>query len=209
MQPSIASKLPSPVMSENPGASGEVGKGELSGDELVAAFARWAADQRVNEAARRRSRERWLRQQATEDATMAGILTDLAERRAEVVANTRTHQVAGRMLGVAKDFFVIEGRDGAGVLVATEHLARISPLSREAQLADPSGDRPPPLSLRLIDAFAMLASDRRPIRLGLIAGEAVAGDLVAVGRDVVTLRANPRAVKVFVAFSAIEVCTPC
>lgn len=194
---------------------GEVlGKGESSGDDLVAAFARWAADERVSEAARKRTRERWLRQQATEDATLSGILTDLAERRSEVVATTRSRQLVGRLLGVAFDFFVLEDRDGAGVLVATEHLASVSP--RDAQGADPSGNRPPPLSLRMVDALVMLAADRSPIRLGLTDGAAVQGDLVAVGRDVVTLRGDPnergrgpgRLANRYVALRAIETCAP-
>lgn len=203
-------------MSAGPGVSGEVGKREPNGDDLVAAFARWAADERVREAARQRSRERWLRQQASEEATLAGILTDLAERRAEVVVTTRTRQMAGWLLGVAKDFFVLEDRDRAGVLVATEHLASISPLTRDAQRADPSGERPPPLSLLLVDALVMLTADRSPVRLGLVDGEAVLGDLVAVGRDVVTLRRGPqeggrgptRPGNLYVALASIEVCAP-
>lgn len=186
-----------------------MGKREPSGDDLVAAFARWAADQRVDEAARQRSRERWLRQQAVEEATLVGVLTDLAERRTDVVASTRTRQVTGRLLGVANDFFVVEDRDGTGVLVATEHLASVSAAAR----ADASGDRPAPLSMRLIDALGLLAADRGPIRLGLTSGEAVAGDLVAVGRDVVTLRGHRPGrghgpARLYVALGAIEVCTP-
>lgn len=192
-----------------------MGKGEPSGDDLVAAFARWAAEERVNEAARQRSRERWLRQQAVEDATLAGILTDLAERRMAVVATTRGSKVAGRLVGVANDFFVVEDRDRSGVLVVTEHVASISRLT-PTKWADPSGDRPPPLSMRLVDALVMLAADRSPIRLGLTNGETVQGDLVAVGRDVITLRGHPqpgdrgraRLRDLYVALGAIEVCAP-
>ena len=185
-----------------------LGKGGQGGDELVAAFARWAADERINDAVRERSRERWLRQQALEDATLAGILTDLAERRSEVVVTTRTRQVAGRLLGVANDFLVLEDRERAGVLVATGHLAGISPLAGDARFSDPSGDRSPPLSLNLLDALVMLAADRSPVRLGLTDGEVVLGDLMAVGRDVVTLRGPTRRANLYVPLGAIEVCTP-
>src|SRR4051794_41889772 len=42
---------------------------------------RWAADARAREAAEARVRERWLRSQAEEGASLAGILLALAERR--------------------------------------------------------------------------------------------------------------------------------
>jgi hypothetical protein len=211
------------------------GKGEPSGDELVAAFARWSAGERVADAARQRSRERWLRQQATEAATMAGVLTDLAERRAEVALSTRTRSLVGRLVGAARDFVVVEERSGAGLLVASAHLATVSPLATRSRgvldtdggrapgieaggawRGDPSGDREPPLSILLIDALTMLAADRSPVRLAVTNGELLLGELVAVGVDVVTLRGDPaergngpaRRGHLYVPLAAIEVCTP-
>src|SRR3954449_10120436 len=45
---------------------------------------RWAADARAREAADARVRERWLRAQAAEEASLAGVLLALAERRGTV-----------------------------------------------------------------------------------------------------------------------------
>src|SRR5215213_6343157 len=45
---------------------------------------RWAADARAREAADARVRERWLRAQAAEDASLAGVFLALAERRETV-----------------------------------------------------------------------------------------------------------------------------
>ena len=54
--------------------------GMLGDAGLLDELERWAADARVQEAALQRARERWLRHQATEDASIVGVLTDLAER---------------------------------------------------------------------------------------------------------------------------------
>ncbi|MDQ3293286.1 MAG: hypothetical protein M3527_02365, partial [Actinomycetota bacterium] len=55
------------------------------GQDLLARLAAWAAAARVDEAAAARSRERWLRQAADEEAMVAGVLLDLAERADTVV----------------------------------------------------------------------------------------------------------------------------
>lgn len=195
-----------------------MGKGASDGDELVAAFARWAADERVHSAARERSRERWLRQQAVEEATLAGVLIDLAERRAEVVVTTRSRQFAGRVVGVAKDFFVLEDRGGAGVLVVTTHAVTVGhPAARSGPAErDPSGDRQPPLTLGFVDALALLAGDRSPVGLALDDGSLVTGEIAGVGLDVVTLRSEPlergrgpaRGTNLSVVLSGIEACMP-
>jgi hypothetical protein len=199
------------------------GKEEHGGDDLVAAFARWAAGERVADAARQRSRERWLRQQAIEAATMTGVLTDLAEQRAEVTLRTRTHPFIGRMVGVARDFVVVEERSGAALMVATAHLASVSPLpGRRAGAApsydrgDPSGDRNPPLPILLVDALALLAADRSPVRLGVTSGELILGDLIAVGIDVITVQGDSlargngpaRRDHLYIPLAAVEVCAP-
>ena len=49
---------------------------------------RWAADARARDAADSRVKERWLRAQAEEDATIAGVLLAMAERREMVVVAT-------------------------------------------------------------------------------------------------------------------------
>src|SRR3954469_10464591 len=75
------------------GREGADGPGAV--DHLLAEFARWTADERATEAARSRTRERWLRQQAVEGARLAGVALDLAERRAAVIVRTssgRTHR---------------------------------------------------------------------------------------------------------------------
>ena len=57
----------------------------MIGGDLAARLERWAAEARVDEAARTRSRERWLRRQAEESGTLAGVLADLLEAGRAVV----------------------------------------------------------------------------------------------------------------------------
>ncbi|MDP8991956.1 MAG: hypothetical protein M3N31_02715, partial [Actinomycetota bacterium] len=59
-------------------------------DALLAELARWGADVRAGDAARSRARERWLRRQASEDATFTGVALDLAEQGAGVAVRTTT-----------------------------------------------------------------------------------------------------------------------
>ena len=54
---------------------------DLTSDDPLAALHRWVADGQVDEAARARSRRRWLEKAAIEEATLGGVLLDLAERR--------------------------------------------------------------------------------------------------------------------------------
>ena len=42
-------------------------------DRLIGDLRRWAADARASDAASARSRQRWLRRQAEEESTLAGI----------------------------------------------------------------------------------------------------------------------------------------
>ena len=49
---------------------------------------RWAAEVRARDAADARVRERWLRRSAEEEAELAGVLLDLAERGVTAVVTT-------------------------------------------------------------------------------------------------------------------------
>ena len=60
--------------------SGDALGDAFGGPDVMASLMRWAAEGQVDEAARARSRERWLRQQAEEATTFASVLADLADR---------------------------------------------------------------------------------------------------------------------------------
>ncbi|NDH11437.1 MAG: hypothetical protein EBY44_06880, partial [Actinobacteria bacterium] len=72
---------------------------DLTADDPLAALQRWVADGQVDEAARARSRRRWLENVATEEATLGGVLLDLAERGRPVIVRTLAgHRVTGPII---------------------------------------------------------------------------------------------------------------
>jgi hypothetical protein len=172
-------------------------------DRLLASLGRWAGDQRAAEAAAARARERWLRQQAGEAATVEGVLVDLAERQAAVVVQTdgRTH--VGRLRGTGRDVLVLDGESGAITLVALDAIRTIglapAPSAEEpADRASP-GDRSPTGRLSMAGLLAALAADRAPVHLELRGGKRVTGTLRNVGADVLSMRLEgkpPRTVHV-------------
>jgi hypothetical protein len=160
--------------------------GLLGGDGLVRRLEAWVADARADDAAARRSRERWLRQAAEEEATLAGVLADLGERRTPVVVRTssgRAHQGEVRVVGA--DFVALHTSTG-DVVVATAALGVV----RHAPGAAPvTGDRTVTTHLQLVDLLAQLAAERERVLLVTLDGhDAVAGEVRSVGRDVVVVR---------------------
>jgi len=160
--------------------------GVLGGDGLAARLERWAADARVDEAARVRSRERWLRRQAEESSTLAGVLADLLEAARPVVVHTRSgrrHQGVVRALGA--DFVAVGAAQGT-VLVALAAVASLRGAPGEGSVL---GDREVAgARVHLADVAAGLAADRARVLLVTTDGEALAGVLSSVGRDVALLR---------------------
>jgi len=158
---------------------------------LLTSLTKWAAEARIDEAAQQRIRERWLRQQAAEEATMAGILVDLAERDRPVLLRTvagRTHR--GLLAAVAVDFCAIRTAQDVDVLITFDG---VSSLHTQPGDAPTTGARALTLDLMLHEALAELALDR-PRVLVLCRGdqEGIAGELRSVGRDVLTLRLDGR-----------------
>lgn len=169
--------MPPPVPED---ASGLLGGGALAGD---ASLDRWAADARADEAVAARTRERWLAQQATEEATFAGTLVALAERVERVVlllagGARRT----GVVTAVGDDFCEVQDR-GRTVLVALDAVASVQLHERRGPASGSSapGDR------RLLGALALRCGDRPRVQVVTRTGEAVGGTLTAVGEDVITL----------------------
>jgi hypothetical protein len=169
-------------------------------DALLDSFRSWSADQRAIDAAARRSKQRWLRQQAGEMATVAGTLLDLCESATPLALRTigrRTH--SGTVVAAGTDVCVLHARpparvQGAGaagtgsiVVVALGAIVALRPLAGRRPI-EPSPDRVPELRLSMGDVVAILSEDRMPVRLELADGEVVAGELRSVGADVVTLR---------------------
>jgi hypothetical protein len=172
------------------------------GEGLDARIDRWAADARVDEAARRRARERWLRHQAEEEGSLAGVLADVAERGVPVAVHVRGgRQHRGEVRAVGADFVAL--RSGAtDVIIAITAVTSVRTRPGEASTL---GDRSITSSLRLVDVLAGLAAERAAVLLVMAGGDdAVAGVLGSVGRDVVGVRvADAPAVTAYVPIGAI------
>jgi hypothetical protein len=160
----------------------------VAGGDLAARLERWAAEARVDEAVRVRTRERWLRRQAEEESTLAGILANLLEHAAPVTLLTQARrQHRGEIRGVGVDFVALGGL-GSEVVVALQAVTSLRTPPGERVVL---GDRPaagPMRSMRLSEVVAGLAVEREPVLVVTRDGEAMTGVLRSVGQDVAVLR---------------------
>lgn len=158
-------------------------------DALLADLARWTGDARVDEAVASRTRERWLRHQAAEEARFAGVALDLAERRSGVAVRTGAGRTLhGRIVAVAHDFCVLRHAGGAATFLPFSAIATLRP-EPGTPAFEAASERGAALDARLADALAGLAADRPRVRLVVEGGgEAVTGELRAVGADVASVR---------------------
>jgi hypothetical protein len=156
---------------------------------LTARLDAWLADARVEGSADARARERWLHAAAEGDATFGGVLLDLAERRTDIAVSTsgrRRHH--GRVEVIGTDFLSLRAPAGPEVLLALSTITAVRTVPR----ADPSvGERLVTTELRLAEVLSELAVERARVLLVPLNGtDIVAGELRAVGRDVVTVRTD-------------------
>ena len=142
--------------------------------------------------AQSRIRERWLRRQAEESATLVGALLDLAESGAGLSIWTiggRRHD--GTVVGVGTDVVVLAERgEHVVVQVAAISVVRPRPGTRTGV---PTGDRPAALDLTFTELLARVVGGEPDVALATATGEVLAGSLVAVGVDVVSVRIAPGA----------------
>jgi hypothetical protein len=158
------------------------------GDRLTAQLERWAQAARVDEAARRRARERWLLQSAGEGGTLLGVLADLAERGAPVaVTTTGGRRHGGYVRAVGADFVALDTTARGEVLVTVR---AISSVRARAGASPPAGDRVVRSGLDMVDVLAGLAAERERVMVVALGEDAVTGTVQALGRDVVALRVD-------------------
>jgi hypothetical protein len=144
-------------------------------------------ESRTADAAARRERERWLRHQAEEGATLAGTLVDISEQAMPVTLRTtsgRTHQC--HVTAVGGDFVAVQAASGQQILVRIDAITVVRP--QPGGWGGPTGDRPGPVATTLVTQLADMV-ERRPRLLFVFPGgaEQLGGDLLAVGNDVATV----------------------
>jgi hypothetical protein len=179
---------------------GGLGGSRPDPDDLLADLARWSAADRAARAASGRARVRALVDQSAASATWAGLLVDLAEAGAEVVCSLAGGtRVSGRLVGMGRDFAVVERAGARPVLVRTDAITSLAPGAGSGAGAPgagpgaapgrPGGQRRPPRDLNLAAALDALAGEGAPVVLRA-AGEAITGTVTACGVDMVTLRSE-------------------
>ena len=174
----------------------------LLGGDLLGRLEAWAATARVEDAARRRSQERWLRQMAEEEATLAGVLADLGERNVPIVLRTgadRSHQGVVRVVG--EDFAGLRTSTG-DVVVAFAAIGVVRHVPGERPVV---GDRTIRTGLTIVDVLGALLAERERVLLVTRDGsDAIAGELRSVGQDVVVVRPDvDRRASVYVRLDSI------
>jgi hypothetical protein len=170
------------------------GGDDVPGTGVTARLDRWVADARIDDAARRRTSERWLRQQAEEEASFAGVLVDLAERGAVVTVHVgtqpgRAHR--GLISLVGRDFVRVEVPGAGAVLVAS---AMVSSVRIDRAGTPVTGDRAVTTQLALAEVLTGLAAERERALFVPAGGWApVCGTVESVGQDVVVVRTDGEA----------------
>jgi hypothetical protein len=157
-------------------------------DDLDALDA-WVADSRFDAAATARRRERALTDQASEEASIGGVLRDLGERSAHVVVTTvADRQHRARIRAVGRDFVILSALEGdhAEIVVAM-HAIEVLRVPDEAIV---TGDRADVLDVGIGEVLTTMAADRPQVHLVTRGGHSLRGELRSTGLDVARVRAD-------------------
>ncbi len=158
--------------------------GTHGGEGFTSRLERWSADRRVDAAAERRSRERWLADAAGRDATLVGVLLDLAERQVQVAVTLGGRTRHGHLGAVGADFVALIRREGELVIA----LSAVTSLRVTDRAPAALGDRVQATDLLLVDVLQELAQERARVRIVDHRDAVVAGELRRVGTDVLVVR---------------------
>lgn len=135
---------------------------------------------------RQRERERQLKQQAQEQASLLGTLLDLAEQQETVSIRTESGNThCGVVQAVGRDFIAMTRRSDVNVYCALGAIVTVRPQANEHGPA--SGDRESSLDLLFIEFLATAAEEQPWVTITSSGSEQVSGRLSAVGVDVVTI----------------------
>ena len=146
-------------------------------------LARWLADCLVDEAAAARSRQRSLEQQAAQEASIAGVLLNLAERGRLVNIKTLTGQTCeGHLTSVGADFVFMHAHENQELLIPNRSIAVIKSSGTNCLSL---GTRTPS-TVCLADTLEWLAADKAHVEV-VVADETVRGRLQTSGTDLIAI----------------------
>jgi hypothetical protein len=152
-----------------------------------------------------RERRQSLVVTATATATFTGALRDLAERQSPVqIDTTAGRRHCGSIVGVALDHLVIRDRTGLKILVPHAAVSSVR-LRGELGPRPATGSRRPAQDRLLAEQLDRLGEHAEPVRLQLFGrGQVIAGRILGVGEDVVSLQLESVGTVVYLPISAIE-----
>lgn len=147
----------------------------------------WLAGLAADDAAARRRHRHWHQQIEAEEATLVGLLAGLVERAEPVVVRLRAgHETTGVPLTLARDALVL--RAGARLsLVALRAVAWVRTAPVRTGAAETTGPAAPPAPAHTLATLLAGLCDLHPAVVVRTGAETLAGRLVAVGHDLVTL----------------------
>lgn len=161
---------------------------------------------RLADAVASRVAQRDLTARATELATLAGTLHDLAEHRAGVVVTTTSGRTQhGSLVGVAVDHVVLVTRAGQQVFLRTDTIAIVRP-DPTHRAALPQGERGPAQDLLLLERCARWLEAPPSLAIGPRGAVGlVHGRLLTVAEDLLSIALDGTRTPAHVAAAAIEV----
>lgn len=154
-----------------------------------------------------RSRSRWLRQSAEEEATLAAIVAGLMESAADVLVTTRTgFACRGRIAALGPDVVVVTSVSPVlpVVVMRADAITSVRSTSRGPRAA--AGPHGNVRDLMFAEVLAGLAADRCDVVVH-VDGEdgGLGGQLLSAGTNVMTVRLpGPDATYVHVAMTACD-----
>ena len=161
-------------------------------------------EERSASAAKARSTQRWIRQQALEAARLTGVLLAAAEQHESVTLRTTSgRSYTGRVVAVGSDFAAITTHEGTVVYIALAALTLLQ-CDRGLEAVAAEDARPAPRAATLRDVLADHAADRTDVSF-VCAGssDSIPGQLVGVGVDVASIAVDERGRVAYVALSSV------
>lgn len=142
-------------------------------------------DARQEAAVADRSHRRHHGEATAADASLHGVLLDLAEQgRDLLLATTVGRAVRGRVRSLAQDHVEVATATGAA-WVRLDAVAVVRPSS--GPVTTGGGARPAPATGHLVAALRELVERRATVEAVVLGGATVRGTAVSIGRDVLTL----------------------
>lgn len=141
---------------------------------------------RATDAAEARRRRRSLIDQAGEEGTFAGVLIDLAERRAVVAVHTRAGRLLrGTVVAIGADYLGLVGARHDTTWVPMHAVTGVRP---EPGTRATVGDRSDHVATSWQAVLVELAVARPDVALYTVGGDRIPGRLWSAGQDLVVVR---------------------